>query len=93
MHIRTDTVLIGRLHSTSRAMCSKNVNLCEKSMRCQTYAKTDDRCERTHLLQSPVQPSHFLGRMLNTTFAKLTKKSKYLMADFFCSNAKLVLAT
>ena len=39
--------------------------------------------ESKHLLQYLVQPSPFIGRMKNKSFVQLTRRSKYLKADFW----------
>ena len=65
---QTDTVLIERSLSTGR----------EKSMRCRTHVKKADQIE----LLFSAQPSPFLGLIENTTFVHLSKKFKYLNADF-----------
>ena len=80
---QTDTVLIGRSITPNRLCNVLEFNPCKKLKACGAECvKKDGKIEPKHLFQFPAQPSPFLGLVENTTFAHLSKKSKYLKAIF-----------
>ena len=89
---QTGTVLKGRSLSKGHATCSSSIPA-NKSMRCRLHVKKYGKIDLKHLLQFPAQPSPILGSTENTTFVHLTKKSKYLKANFFIISSNIVLAS
>ena len=87
----TNTVFIGRSLSTGRAMYWTVNPSGKNSIRCQTYAKTEDHIELKTVFQCSASPASILSTTENAIFVHFMEKSMHLKTGFLSDYQVLFL--